>query len=206
MGRTSGADRDRLARALEHANLPSLVPVLVQLTGDRRWLADPYRPTRSRGMEDNDGGGFAPEVADEIRAAALDAVLAWSGGRAPALPAPTGEELVELMSLAVGEPVSAEYGPMAAQDMGFAPEPRRRVAPGTGPSVVVIGAGVSGMLAAIELERAGIDHVVLEKNDDVGGTWLENAYPAPGWTPPATCTRTRSRRGPGRRTSASATR
>ena len=45
--------------AMEHANLPSLVAVLYQLTGDRRYLADPYRPTRSRGMEDNDPGGFA---------------------------------------------------------------------------------------------------------------------------------------------------
>ncbi len=94
-----------LADAMEHANLPSLVAVLYQLTGDRRYLADPYRPTRSRGMEDNDPGGFAPEVQAEIRAAAVDAVLAWAGGRPPAVPAPTGDALLELIELAVGEPV-----------------------------------------------------------------------------------------------------
>ena len=116
---------------MEHANLPSLVAVLYQLTGDRRYLADPYRPTRSRGMEDNDPGGFAPEVQAEIRAAAVDAVLAWAGGRPPAVPAPTGDALLELIELAVGEPVPPEYEAMAAEDMGFtAPKAPDRAAVG----------------------------------------------------------------------------
>jgi Predicted flavoprotein involved in K+ transport len=51
--------------------------------------------------------------------------------------------------------------------------------------VVVIGAGVSGLLAAIRLREAGIEHVVLEKNDDVGGTWLENGYPGAGVDTPS---------------------
>lgn len=43
---------------------------------------------------------------------------------------------------------------------------------------VVIGAGMSGLLAAIELERAGHrDVVVYEKADRLGGTWRENTYP-----------------------------
>ncbi|HEX3256913.1 MAG TPA: NAD(P)/FAD-dependent oxidoreductase [Pseudonocardia sp.] len=177
-------DRAALADAMEHANLPSLVPVLYQLTGDRRYLADPYRPTRSRGMEDNDPGGFSPELQAEIRAAAVDAVLAWAGGRPPAVPAPTGEALLELIELAVGEPVPPEYEAMTAEDMGFHVPPVR-TAPPSDVRVVVIGAGVSGMLAAIQLAEAGIDHVVLEKNSDVGGTWLENAYPGAGVDTPS---------------------
>jgi 4-hydroxyacetophenone monooxygenase len=173
-----------LAGAMEHANLPSLVAVLYQLTGDRRYLADPYRPTRSRGMEDNDPGGFAPEVQAEIRAAAVDAVLEWAGGRPPAVPAPTGDALLELIELAVGEPVPPEYEAMAAEDMGFT-APKAPTAPPSDFRVVVIGAGVSGMLAAIRLAEAGIDHVVLEKNTDVGGTWLENAYPGAGVDTPS---------------------
>jgi 4-hydroxyacetophenone monooxygenase len=173
-----------LACAMEHANLPSLVAVLYQLTGDRRYLADPYRPTRSRGMEDNDPGGFAPEVQAEIRAAAVDAVLEWAGGRPPAVPAPTGDALLELIELAVGEPVPPEYEAMAAEDMGFT-APKAPTAPPSDFRVVVIGAGVSGMLAAIRLAEAGIDHVVLEKNTDVGGTWLENAYPGAGVDTPS---------------------
>ena len=33
--------------------------------------------------------------------------------------------------------------------------------------------------------EAGIDCVVLEKNDDVGGTWLENGYPGAGVDTPS---------------------
>ncbi|MDT0442537.1 flavin-containing monooxygenase [Streptomyces johnsoniae] len=44
--------------------------------------------------------------------------------------------------------------------------------------VVVIGAGLSGIAAAVKLRRAGItDVLVLEKADRVGGTWRENTYP-----------------------------
>jgi cation diffusion facilitator CzcD-associated flavoprotein CzcO len=46
------------------------------------------------------------------------------------------------------------------------------------PRCVVIGAGMSGLLAAIELEKAGYrDVVVYEKADHLGGTWRENTYP-----------------------------
>jgi len=42
----------------------------------------------------------------------------------------------------------------------------------------VIGAGMSGILSAIELERAGYRDIALyEKGDRVGGTWRENTYP-----------------------------
>jgi 4-hydroxyacetophenone monooxygenase len=43
--------------------------------------------------------------------------------------------------------------------------------------VVVIGCGMSGLLAAIRLEEAGIPYTVIEKNPSVGGTWFENTYP-----------------------------
>lgn len=44
--------------------------------------------------------------------------------------------------------------------------------------VVVIGAGLSGVCAAIKLHEAGIgNYRVFEKAADVGGTWRENRYP-----------------------------
>src|SRR3954452_7680064 len=44
--------------------------------------------------------------------------------------------------------------------------------------VAVIGAGFSGIGAAIALKRAGIDRfVVLEEGDGVGGAWHWNRYP-----------------------------
>lgn len=44
--------------------------------------------------------------------------------------------------------------------------------------VVVLGAGLSGVCAAIKLKEAGITDVrVFEKANDVGGTWRDNHYP-----------------------------
>ena len=41
----------------------------------------------------------------------------------------------------------------------------------------VIGAGASGLAAAHRLAPGRLEVTVLEKNTDVGGTWLENVYP-----------------------------
>ncbi len=56
------------------------------------------------------------------------------------------------------------------------------VTPAAGPGgpykVVIVGTGFSGLGMAIALKRNGIhDFVVLEKADEVGGTWRENTYP-----------------------------
>lgn len=48
-------------------------------------------------------------------------------------------------------------------------------------SVVIVGAGFSGIGLAIALRRAGIeDFVLLEKAADLGGTWRDNDYPGCG--------------------------
>ncbi|KPI45430.1 putative sterigmatocystin biosynthesis monooxygenase stcW [Cyphellophora attinorum] len=45
--------------------------------------------------------------------------------------------------------------------------------------VIVIGAGISGILNGIKLPRAvqNLDLVIYDKNEGLGGTWLENRYP-----------------------------
>ncbi|KAJ7684236.1 hypothetical protein DFH06DRAFT_1462606 [Mycena polygramma] len=46
------------------------------------------------------------------------------------------------------------------------------------PHIVIIGAGVGGMMMAIELKRIGFHHfTVIEKASEVGGTWRDNIYP-----------------------------
>jgi len=46
------------------------------------------------------------------------------------------------------------------------------------PRVVIIGAGMAGILAAIKLREAGFDNfAIYEKADRIGGTWRENTYP-----------------------------
>ncbi|MFT4230233.1 MAG: NAD(P)/FAD-dependent oxidoreductase [Microbacterium sp.] len=43
--------------------------------------------------------------------------------------------------------------------------------------VIVVGAGIGGLYALYELRRRGLDVVVLEAGEGVGGTWYWNRYP-----------------------------
>ena len=78
----------------------------------------------------------------------------------------------------------AEYLPLLEEELAYRGEDRRapgwhkaELAPDVDFNVVIIGAGMSGLLAAHRLQQAGMPFVILEKNDDVGGTWYENTYP-----------------------------
>ena len=48
--------------------------------------------------------------------------------------------------------------------------------------VLSIGAGVSGIMNAYHIQKqlTNVDHIIYEKNEDIGGTWLENRYPGCG--------------------------
>ena len=59
---SSDNDHERLRRAIASANIPTLLLVVHQLSGDRRWLDERYRPTAMRGTDDNDSGGLPEEV------------------------------------------------------------------------------------------------------------------------------------------------
>jgi cation diffusion facilitator CzcD-associated flavoprotein CzcO len=51
---------------------------------------------------------------------------------------------------------------------------------------IIIGAGMSGLLAAIKLDEAGLrDWVIIDKATDIGGTWHENVYPGSGCDVPS---------------------
>lgn len=45
--------------------------------------------------------------------------------------------------------------------------------------IITIGAGASGINMAYQAMRhlKNVEHIVYEKNEDVGGTWFENRYP-----------------------------
>ena len=180
--------RTALSSALAEANVPTLQMLCVQLTGDERWLEPPFTPTRSRGVDDNDSGGLAPAVQDEIRTGAYEAILAWRAGRPVAIPRPTAAQLIEMMSVSTGEPIPDAYGPMMADRFdaftGFASTPVKHPVP-QGFSVLIVGAGMSGIAAAVKLREAGVPFIIVEKGDDVGGVWRQNRYPACGVDTPS---------------------
>lgn len=172
-------DRAKLRRGVDEANIPALLMTLVQLTGERRYLEPPYAPRRGRGLDDNDSGGLSEELQHEIREAAWSAITAWLDGREPALARPANSDLAAMLAVAMTEQVPPEYGDIVAASMHLDPPPAPAKA--SRPlSAIIIGAGISGMVAAIRLQEMGIDYRIFEKNHEFGGTWWENRYPGCG--------------------------
>jgi 4-hydroxyacetophenone monooxygenase len=173
---------DFLRETLEHASVPTLVMSIVHLTGDASGLRGPVRPGAAI-MGEVDGG-LSPDEKSAVRASALEALRAYRDRGCTLPPPPSPETIREMMGFLVGTDVPDEYVPMMLEEMALDGRDARDVAWDGVPAdarralrVAVIGAGMSGLLAAIRLEEAGIPYVVLEKNEGVGGTWLENAYP-----------------------------
>jgi 4-hydroxyacetophenone monooxygenase len=177
--------RSDLARALEDANVPVLVAMLAHLTADRCWLEAPYRCDRNAVLHDDPTGGLAPQHVREVRAAALQVLINrrengqdWSGRDED-----RAGLFAEVMSACVAEPVPAAYEPMVREEIGLTDRAVRWRAGRPDPSalnafhVLVVGAGLSGLCAAIQLGQLGVPYTVLEKNPGVGGTWYENSYP-----------------------------
>jgi 4-hydroxyacetophenone monooxygenase len=182
------ADLGVLRDAVTIANIPTLIPVLVQLTGDQRWLDERFRPRPGVGTDDNDDGGLPEEVQREIRDAAVDAIAAWLGGRECALPEPSEQVLLRLLSVSMGERIPDEYGPMLRQVFGLQPDEAGRSPELTSPPdvrVAIVGAGAAGIAMAHELGKLGVEYTIFERAESIGGTWWYNRYPGCGVDTPS---------------------
>lgn len=177
-------DRDLLKEGIAKANIPALLMVLYQMTGQDRWLNKPYAPNRSPGLDDNDSGQLPEDIQDEIRSAASEAIDNWLDGTALAVPRPSNARLAQMLTIAMTEHVPEEYGDIIASGMDFEDEQTPTDA-AQGKTAIVIGGGVSGICAGIELARMGVEYTLFEKNDDFGGTWFENRYPGCGVDTPS---------------------
>jgi 4-hydroxyacetophenone monooxygenase len=178
------ATDEELRAALEQAELPSLMPALGYLTGDLSLVGSELRPPASGpSVVLAAQGGMTPAQQALARQRALDALIAFrDGGCVPAPPPVRLADQRALMTFMTGD-VDDRYLPMLAFELGLpadtdAPDwTKQAIAPDRDFRVAVIGAGMSGLAAAYRLLQAGIDFVVFERNDDVGGVWLENDYP-----------------------------
>lgn len=176
-----GVDRQA---ALDGASIPTLVMCLAQITDDPRWLTDRYRAARDTNLFADESGGLSTLVQGEVRSAMallLDELAAGSR----VLPENFDSSAVpRMMSVCLGEEVPPEYTAMMAEETrltdrdvhwtGEPPAARETF------RVLIIGAGFSGLCAAIKLDRLGIGWTLADKNADLGGTWFENTYPDAG--------------------------
>jgi len=169
-----------IEQALAQAQLIALLPALAHLTGDMSILRDDLRPDPLLAAQEQ--GGLTSRQQADIREIAYEVLRAYRDGR-ETRPC-SRADLVTIMSFAVGTEVGNEYVPLMLEELSVTGEDLRRpswrkeeIAPDRDFHVVVIGAGMSGILMAHRLEQAGVSFEIIEKNSDVGGTWLENTYP-----------------------------
>jgi 4-hydroxyacetophenone monooxygenase len=176
-------DPKALDEALAVAHLPALLMSLVHMTGDASLLTEERRPQYVL-MADGKLGGYSPEVQADIRARAKAAITAHMNG-APLPPAPSPETVRRMMDWTAGADIPAHYGAFLTDELHLtgadnnAPDwssPTLKAAAAR-MKVLVVGAGMSGILTGIRLKQAGIDFTIIEKNADAGGTWFENVYP-----------------------------
>jgi 4-hydroxyacetophenone monooxygenase len=156
--------------------------LIYQLTGDealaeielasvRFFFADAWAPAR-------------PEDVALIHSKAADYLKLYRDQGAGEVGIGPMERLPRSLELAAGEPIAAGEMDMWIEETGLDPWARSLRWQRPPPverlqafKVAVIGCGLGGIAAAVQLRHAGIPYVVLEKNSGVGGTWFENRYP-----------------------------
>lgn len=172
-------DAETARRAVEAADLRALLMMVFHHTGNRYWLTDRFRPVRDVRLIAPEGAGLPEDVQQELREAAF-AILCGSGDAVLADPDDT--LLLEMMCIALGEEVPAEYVPMMREQMGLSsPLAGAERLASTGitdqPTVLIIGAGESGIALGAMLNDLGIDYLIVERAATIGGTWRDNIYP-----------------------------
>ena len=172
-----------LSSAIAEGDIRCLLMVLVHMTGDQRWFEPPYKPKRDVRLIPDPDAGLPADIQHEIRAAVLK--LFSNDNPKPVIADPGEALILKMMRACLGENVAPEYAPLMREEMGFVP---REVRWNKRPSeealakqhVLIVGAGVCSIALGVALGRLGIPYTIVEKNDELGGTWYINRYPGCG--------------------------
>ena len=176
------ATPEDIARALADVDVPPLLVAVAHVTGDTSVLAEAVRPDPTRVLEPS--AGLDDAQLERGRELAVEALVrfAAAGSERPATTSP--DRLRELMHFLVGDAVDDGYQEVLEEELSLDGVDHRAptwrlddVTPGRTMRVLVVGAGMSGIVMALRLSQIGADVTVVDKNPDVGGTWLENTYP-----------------------------
>ena len=177
-------DSEHIERLIGASDLPSLLAALAHATGDAGLAPDELWLDPSRALEPN--GGWDDDQLARARELAGSSLAHLTASAAGSPRGPDDALVPSLIGWLTGADLDDGYRTMLAEELAVSGDLRvpKPFTDGAWPPdravdhpVAVIGAGMSGILAAHRLKQAGIDCVVLDKNDDVGGTWLENTYP-----------------------------
>jgi 4-hydroxyacetophenone monooxygenase len=175
---------EQIRKALAEAHLPSLLPTLAHLTGDLGVLKPELRPDTTSMVGDPSGFLGGEAAAHAARELALAVLAKYRDAGCPP-PKPPSDDFLRAILKWLSPDANAEpYLPLIKEEISVgdadlrAPQWKKaQLAPAREFRVAIIGAGMSGLLAAHRLQQAGVPCVILEKNAEVGGTWYENSYP-----------------------------
>ncbi len=175
-------DDATIKTAIEQAHLPSLIAALVHITGDERLVGGEIKPVYD--FFGDGQGGLTPEQIAATKAKAFAALKGLRDGTAKVAPL-SSDTVHKMMSFVAGAEIPERYIAFLEEELALDDKDHKAVhgldAIAAGKKhdfrVLIVGAGMSGLLAAIRMKQAGIDYVVVEKNKDVGGTWMVNSYP-----------------------------
>lgn len=178
-------DLSALQSAMAEANVPTLLAAYTHLSQDADFL-EKFAP-HIRPQFSPEPTAIPAELEQQLREK-LTHLLTTGEGVAKGTP--SDALMRRIMSVTVGEEVGEEFLELVYDQCGFKPWIDRskvegRTKPPANYKVLVIGAGLTGMAASTKLTEAGYDHIVIEKNPDVGGTWYENRYPGVGVDTPS---------------------
>lgn len=179
-------DVGELRANLRQADPGVLVAVLAQLTGDPA-VADRFAPKITHVPDPPEQAGVTdPETAAQLVDEIVTALR--TPRRADAVPADDLDLFARVAPVALGGEVGPEYLGLLLEQGGFQPSqpvlPRTAKLP-AGFRVVIIGAGIAGITAALACADAGIEYQIIERNDEVGGTWYTTRYPGIGVDTPS---------------------
>ena len=112
----------------------------------------------------------------------MQKLVSYKASGCPQLTQPDEAQVEETMHYVTGTSIPEAQMEFMREELNLFGEDRRRVpivaeSIPAGYRVLIIGAGMSGILAAVRLQEAGIPFVVVDKNPEIGGTWYENTYP-----------------------------
>lgn len=163
--------------AVATADLRVLLMCVYHLTGDGRWLSEPYKPTRDVDLIADEQAGLSDEAAQRLRAVAAELI---EMNIEPVINDPGNELMLDMMRWCLDEEVPAEYAPMMREELGFTSRDVPAPGPFRGIDAMVVGAGASGIALGVRLQRLGMNFTIVERSDAAGGVWRDNRYPGAG--------------------------
>ncbi len=170
---------EQLQQALKQAHVPALLASLAHFTGNTDHC-EQVKPQYELFGEQEDG--LTEAERKKARELAMAALAQYRTRGEAALMDPGEDDITRTMHYITGEDIPEPMLPFLREELNLHNEDRRRVEVDTSnmPAdfrVLIIGSGMSGILAAIRLQQCGIPFEILEKNSELSGTWFENTYP-----------------------------